>query len=390
MPKYPNLSAKVRNISGSVFEKFLPKMTAMGSDLIRLHIGDSYRRPPYSLPLDSDFLKQYPDFNRYCHTRGVPELRAAVAEKLATDNQLSAGVDDIMMTAGASNALNVSLMSLLDPGDEVLIITPAWPFIFGMVTLAGGKAVQAPLYVNLYQDSTDDVASLLEQYLTPQTAVVYVNSPNNPSGKVLTRAQLASIAEFARRHSLWILSDEAYDGMTYDEVRHISIASLPGAFGQTLSVYSFSKVFMFAGLRLGYVAGEFETLKQLNKVLLHELYSPSTIGQYMMIEPVRSRKDWFDDFTKECAELRNLASGLLRIEHNVPQGGYYLFFDVSSYLNGRDYWAVVEELVDEGASVAPGNDFGTTFENHIRICFAGEPPERIEIAMDRLNRVLLP
>ncbi len=388
MPKFPNFSQKVNALSGSVFEKFLPKMTAMGDHLIRLHIGDSYRRPPYELPIADRFVKDYPDFNRYCNTRGVLSLREQLVEKLRSDNALDINADEIMMTAGASNALNVSLMSLIDPGDEVLVLTPAWPFVFGMVTLAGGKVVELPFYIGLYDSPQADIITDLEAHVSQKTVAIYLNSPNNPSGKVLTKAQLKAVADFAKRHDLWVLSDEAYDGMTYDNLPHYSIASFPEMQKRTLSIFTFSKVFMFAGIRLGYVVAPFDSIKQLNKVLLHEMYSPSTLGQYMMVEPVKRRQEWFSDFTNECAQLRDMASELLKATHFKPEGAYYLFFDISSYLKGRDYWQVIEECLDAGASIAPGKDFGHAFTNYIRVCFAGEAPERIEAGIKRLNQVL--
>ncbi len=388
MPHFPDLAARLKDIPGSVFEKFLPKMRQKGPDLVKLHIGDTYLTPPYALPIDAPFRERHPGFNRYCNTFGVYELRAVLAEKVIEDNGLPASAEDVMLTCGATNALSVAAMSLVQPGEAVMVLTPAWPFFFGMVRVAGGTPVEVPFYTRLYENPELSVGEYLERHLIPEIVALYLNSPNNPSGKVLNRQQLEEIAEFVKRHNLWLISDEAYDGMTYDEHRHISIAGLPGMFERTLSIFTFSKVYMFAGLRLGYLVAPNAVLRNINKVMVHQLYSPSTLAQNMMVEPVKSRKAWGPEFVNHCRELRDLFSDNLRVEHYRPEGAYYLFFSIERYLRGRDYWQVIEECLDVGASVAPGNDFGADFSHYIRICFAGEPPERLEVAVDRLNQVL--
>ncbi len=295
MPKFPGLADRLDYLSPSVFEKFLPKMREKGADLVKLHIGDSYLPPVYSLPIAESFTKQYPYFNRYPNTVGTSELRQVLAQKIQDDNQLDGDVDNIMMTAGASNALNVISMSLINPGEEVLILTPFWPFFRGMVRVAEGKPVEVPFYTVLYENPDLDIKVYLNQYITEKTVALYLNTPNNPSGKVLNREQLRQVSEVVKEHNLWLISDEAYDGMTFDNREHISIGSFPGLFARTLTVFTFSKVYMFAGLRLGYMVADAGVIKNLNKMLVHGLYSPSAIAQYMMVEPVERRHEWGDD-----------------------------------------------------------------------------------------------
>jgi aspartate/methionine/tyrosine aminotransferase len=257
-----------------------------------------------------------------------------------------------------------------------------------MVRLAAGVAAEVPLYAALYQTPDLDVAALLERSLTDRTVAIYLNSPNNPSGKVLTRAQVQAVVDFARRHDLWLISDEAYDGMTFDGRAHVSPAALPGGGDRTIAVYTFSKVFMFAGLRLGYaVAGE-EVIRTVNKAMVHQLYSPSTLAQQMMVEPVRTRADWSRAFVAECERMRDRVARMLRVEAPLPDGAYYFFFPAAPFLQGRAYDAVIEALLDGGVAVAPGGDFGADYEHWIRICFAGESPDRVLEGVSRLNRVL--
>ncbi|HEX5131900.1 MAG TPA: pyridoxal phosphate-dependent aminotransferase [Candidatus Krumholzibacteria bacterium] len=388
MPRFPRFASRTTRISGSVYEKFRARMVAQGSGLVGLHIGDAYTQPPYAIPVEPAFARAHPDFHRYCDTFGIAPLRDALAEKQRADNGLDVARDNILMTAGATNALSAIVHSLVDDGDDVLLLSPFWPFFRGMVTMAGGNPVEVPVYSVLYDHPATDVAALLEAALTPRTVAVYLNSPNNPSGKVLTRGQIAAVAAFARRHDLWLISDEAYDGMTFDGHEHVSPASLAGNADATIAVHTFSKVYMFAGLRLGYAVGSPDVIRVINKSMVHQLYSPSTLAQQMMLEPVRTRAAWSRGFVDACATMRDRVAERLRATAPVPDGAYYFFFSIAPYLNGRSYDMVIASLLDAGVAVAPGGDFGVDFADYIRICFAGESPERVLLGVDRLNAVL--
>ncbi len=144
---------------------------------------------------------------------------------------------------------------------------------------------------------------------------------------------------------------------------------------------------MFSGLRLGYVVADESVLKNLNKIMVHQLYSPATISQQMMVEPVRNRYQWRDSFVRHSQELRDMFVDNLKIFPQIPEGAYYLFFSIKDYLKGRDYWQAIDDCLEKGVSVAPGNDFGEDFSDYIRICFTGENPNRLEIAIERLNEI---
>lgn len=389
MPRYPNFATRTERISSSVFEKFRSKMKGKRVDLIRLHIGDTYLPPDYSLPIDRDFLKTKPYFNRYCHTFGVESFRRMLVKKLKEDNRFSVNIENVLATSGATNALSASVLSLLNPGDEILVLTPCWPFFSGMVELAEARAVQVPFYTRLFSEPDRDLIAYLEPYLTPATSAIYLNSPNNPSGKVLTSSQLQQLAAFAKKHRLWIISDEAYDGLAFEPHQHCCIANLPSMFEQTISVFTFSKSFMFAGLRLGYLAAEEEVVRVINKTMVHQLYSPSSLAQYLMIEPLKNRQMWIPKLRTHYQELRDRAIQELKFPVPTPEGTYFLFFSIAEYLNGRSYWQVIEELLEAGVTVAIGEDFGRDFRDYIRICFTNEPWERVQKGIEKINRVLM-
>jgi N-succinyldiaminopimelate aminotransferase len=387
MPRFPGFAKRTESITGSVFEKFRAKFEAQAGNIVGLHIGDSYAPPPYDLPIDVSFIDAHPDFNRYCDTFGVAELREALVGKLLSENNLEVTPQHVMMTSGTCSALNISMQGLVDPGEEVVLLAPYWPFFRGMVRLAGGTPVELPFYDLLYENPDLDVEAHIEKHVNAKTIAIYVNTPNNPSGKVLSREQLEQVAAVARRHKLWLISDEAYDGMTYDGREHHTVASFDGMFEQTLSMFTFSKVYMFSGLRLGYVVAKNDVLKNLNKIMVHQYYSPPTVAQYMMVEPVRTHAEWSGRFVKHFQDLRDMFVRNLKISPQVPEGTYYFFFPVDRYLPGRKVWDVINACVDAGVAVAPGEDFGAGYANYIRLCFTGETPERLELAVERLNQI---
>ncbi len=389
MPRFPQFAHRTQLLQGSVFEKYRSRMQAQGERLVRLHIGDTYLQPVYPLPIDPAFQKAHPVFNRYCNTYGITRLRKSLAQKLQEDNQLPVTENHVLVTNGATNALSIAVHGLVNPGEAVLTLTPSWPFFMGMVKMAGGEVIELPFYDRLQAGEIASITEYLEQALQPNTVALYLNTPNNPSGVVLTENQLAEIAAFARRHHLWVISDEAYDGLTFDDHRHISIAAMDKMFDQTISVFTFSKIFMFAGLRLGYLAATPPVVTELNKVLVHQLYSPSTLAEYMMLEPLTTRHQWMPEVQRHYQELRDLMVDALQFTVPVPAGTYFLFFSLKPFLGKRTYDAVFEQLLQEGVSVAPGSDFGQHYRDFIRICFTGEPPERLRIAAERINRVLL-
>jgi aspartate/methionine/tyrosine aminotransferase len=389
LPRFPDSTQKLSRIKGAVFEKFRAKMRDYGPDLVRFHIGDSYLTPVYPLPLSLSFLNEYQRFSKYGNTFGIEEIRDVLSIKLKEDNQLTVRPDNILMTTGATNALSIAVHSLLEPGEEILMLTPCWPIFPGIIHSAQAIPVEVPFYMDLYKNPNLDIKNHVEKFISKKTVAIYLNTPNNPSGKVLNKHQLQQIAEIAKLHHLWVISDEAYDGLTFDGRDHVSIASIPNMFPQCITVFTFSKIFMFAGLRLGYAVATKDMIKNLNKLLVHQIYSPTILTQQMMIQPVKTRKQWREKVRTHYQGLRDQfikQSGLSLIK---PEATYFIFFPIKEYLKGRDYDTVVTSCFENGVSVAPGIDFGKDFGMYLRICFTGESPDRLEKGIERLRNVLL-
>jgi aspartate/methionine/tyrosine aminotransferase len=310
-------------------------------------------------------------------------------QKVIEDNHLKITSENILVTTGATNALSSAVHSLIEHEEEILVLTPCWPIFPGIVQSAQATIVEVPFYMLLYDEPDLNIVTYLDQYISDKTVAIYLNTPNNPSGKVLTHNQLKQVAEFARKHDLWIISDEAYDGLTFDHHDHISIASLPEMFNQTVSVFTFSKIFMFAGLRLGYAVGNRDLIINLNKILVHQIYSSTIVSQQMMIEPVKTRHQWMGKVRQHYQQLRDqfiIESELSLIK---PEATYFMFFSIEDYLDDRRYDDVISGCFDEGVSVAPGSDFGKDFNLYLRICFTGASPDRLKIGAKRLRKILL-
>ena len=221
------------------------------------------------------------DDNRshYLQTTGLPRLLELLADKLHARNGIPIGApDEIMVTTGGIHGVFIACQGLLEPGDEVIVPDPEWPPCMGNVRAAHGVPVPCRLHESA--GWRFDLAEL-ESKITPRTRAIYVNSPNNPSGGVLTRADVEAIAAIAERRGIWIISDEAYEDVIFDGAEHVSAASLPGMYDRTISIYTFSKTYTMTGLRLGYVAAKDPKLRdRMKKALFYTASNISSVVQY--------------------------------------------------------------------------------------------------------------
>jgi aspartate aminotransferase len=327
----------------------------------------------------------------YLPTVGIPPLRKAFAEKLRKKNRIPVGSDDeIMVTNGGTHALYAVFQALLEPGDEVIIPDPEWPPTMAMVKAAGGTAVQIPLREHLnWRWDLDEI----EQAITPKTRILYLNSPNNPSGGVLTRADLERLAQIARERNLVVVSDEAYEDVVYDG-EHVSIASLPGMYDRTIPVYTMSKSYAITGVRVGYFAMKDAQLRdRALKVVLYTTSNVSSIAQYGAVAAMEGSQQCIEDFRTELKFRRDLFyQGLAEAAPGVfsgkpPDGAFYAFVKInaawakSAGITGASRagadakaedslsWAMAEFLIKNGRiGCVPGVDFGPNSEGYIRFC----------------------
>jgi aspartate aminotransferase len=329
----------------------------------------------------------------YLQTTGVPRLRELIAAKLRDKNGIP--VDDpehVLVTNGGIHGLYMLCHALLEPGDEVLVPDPEWPPAAGNVLLAKGVPVAVPLYESKgWRYDLDELASKI----TPRTRVLYLNSPSNPTGGVLGRADLEAVAAIAREHDLWVISDEAYEDVVF-EGEHVSLASLPGMYDRTIPLYTFSKSYAMTGLRLGYVAIKDPAIRdRAKKVLFYTASNIASVVQFGGIGALEGPQESIEAFRTELRARRDLFYRGVRefagdvFGGNPPAGAFYAFLRIDpTWTPGNRRpasasapavslsWAMAEYLIKNGRiGCVPGVDFGAQGEGYVRFCFARDRKE---------------
>jgi aspartate aminotransferase len=326
--------------------------------------------------------------SHYVQTTGVPRLLELLVEKMRRSNGIPvAGPDEVMVTTGGIHALYIVCQALLEAGDEVIVPDPEWPPCAGNITAAHGVPVPCALHERL--GWRYDLAEL-ESKITPKTRAIYINSPHNPTGGVLTREDIEAIAGICRERRLWLLSDEAYEDVLFDDARHVSPASLPDMYERTISLYTFSKSYAMTGLRLGYVAAKDAQLRdRMKKVLFYTASNVASAVQYGGIGALEGPQDCIAGFRDELQARRDLFYAGIR-EHAAgvlsggpPKGAFYAFLRIDPSwrpqqpsTTGSISWSMAEHLISRGRiGCVPGVDFGAHGEGYIRFCFARDRRE---------------
>jgi len=335
----------------------------------------------------------------YVQTTGIPPLLDLLAKKMREKNGIPIGsADEVMVTSGGIHGVFAICQGLLEPGDEILMPDPEWPPAPGNVLCAHAVPVGYTLHESLgWRPDVEEMRRLVG----PKTRAIYVNSPNNPSGGVLARADLEAIADLARERNLWVLSDEAYEDVVF-EGEHISIASLPGMYERTIPLYTFSKTYAITGLRLAYLAVRDQTIRdRVRKVLFYTVSNTSSLVQYGGVGALAGSQDVVAGFRTELAARRDLFyAGIKRVAGDVfsgtpPAGSFYAFLRINPAWRSplpdapaSQSWAMTEFLIKRGRiGCVPGVDFGPTGEGHVRFCFARDRAE-LNGALESMATVL--
>jgi aspartate aminotransferase len=318
----------------------------------------------------------------YLPTAGLARLRELLAEKMRVKNGIPIGSpDEVQVTNGGTHAIYAAVHAVLEPGDEVVVPDPEWPPTMAIVVSARGVPVPVPLREALgWRWDLDEV----ERAITPKTRAIYINSPNNPTGGVLRRADLERLAEMARAHDLWVFSDEAYEDLVFNG-EHVSVASFPGLYERTIPLYTFSKTYALTGVRMGYYAMKDATLRaRAMKVVLYTTSNVSSLTQYGAIGALAGPQTCIDEFRTELKARRDLFyAGIHDAAPGVfsgapADGAFYAFLKVSpdaaceAGITGPSLsWAMAEHLITHGRiGCVPGVDFGASAEGYVRFCTA--------------------
>ena len=314
---------------------------------------------------------------KYTEVGGVPELRAAVCQKLKRDHGLEYAPDEVIVSCGAKHTLYNIVMALVNPGDEVLIPSPYWVSYPEQVQLLGGVPVPVPTHESTGFD-LDPAA--LRAAVTPRTKIIVLDSPGNPTGAVFSREALAQVARLAVERDLWVVSDECYESLTY-EGRHVSIASLSSEVkARTIVVNTCSKAYAMTGWRIGYAAGPKPIIRAMTDVQSQVTSNPSSVAQWAAVEALGGPQDEVAKMAGEFDRRRRFIVPALNAIPGVtcvmPKGAFYAFPNVSGLFGKRGRGGVLRGSADVSAflldeariATVAGVDFGS--DAHIRLSYA--------------------
>jgi aspartate aminotransferase len=298
-------------------------------------------------------------FTKYTPSSGIPELRQAISEKLQADNQVTYRASQIVVSNGAKHACYNAILATCQAGDEVVIPAPYWVSYPDMVRLAGAEPVIVPTSErNAWKMSAED----FENAMTPRTKMLILNSPCNPTGSVYTREEMQAIVDVATEEDIYILSDEIYEKLVYDDVKHVSIASLSKeAYDLTITVNGFSKSYAMTGWRLGYMAAPEAVAKAVDSIQSHTTANPSSFSQRGGLAALKGDQQPLVDMREEFDMRRNYMFDRISKIPNItaikPQGAFYILVNISQLgLSSQNF---ADRLLSKASvAVIPGAAFG--------------------------------
>ena len=373
------LSNKISQVPKSKIRELF-NLASGRSDIISFGIGQpDFHTPKPVIDRIINALKE--NITMYAPTKGSPELLELIAKKVEKVNNITADPDEnIIVTNGGSGALTLAYASIFNPGDELILCSPNFVSFFYLGAFFGVKIIE----VERNHDFSPNIEKI-RSAITKRTKAILMNSPNNPTGYALTNDELKSIANIVKENDLYLISDEVYENYVYDDVIHISPASLEGMSERTITVNAMSKLFSATGIRLGYVIANKNILNLMETYTTYTVAGTNHAAQYGFIEALKMNMSFFNDILKSFNERRLLAYTRLNemgFDVEKPRGAFYIMPSVKSFnLTGQEF---SEKIIKEkGVAIVPGNIFGAYSNDRLRISYATE----IEKLKEGLNRI---
>src|SRR4051812_14216552 len=323
-------------------------------------------------------------FTSYTANAGLLELRQEISKYLRKQFEIEYSPEkEIIVTVGASQAIDIAMRAIIDPGDEVIIIEPCFVSYIPMVELAGGVAVQVQ---TLKENDFKVLPSQIEEVITEKTKAIMLCSPNNPTGSMLNKKELEELAAIAKKYDLLVIADEIYGELVYDEV-YTSLAAIPDMKERTILISGFSKGFAMTGWRLGFVCAPETISSAMLKIHQYAMMCAPTMAQYAAVEALKSGRSDVDEMVKSYRRRRNYIVQSLNemgLTCHMPGGAFYAFPSIESTgLSSQEF--AEQLLVQEGVAVVPGDVFGESGEGHIRCSYATSL-QQLQEAMKRIKR----
>lgn len=391
------LSDRINNLSESATLKMTKlgrELAAKGINVISLSVGEpDFNTPDHVKEAAKKALDE--NYTRYSPVPGYPELRQAIVNKLKNENNLDYDISQIVVSTGAKQSLSNVILTLINPGDEVIIPTPYWVSYSEMVTLAEGKSV----FIDTDIESDFKITpEQLEAAITPKSKLFMFSSPNNPTGTVYSKEELAALAKVFEKHpNIFILSDEIYEHINFVD-KHESIAQFPSIKDRVIIINGFSKAFAMTGWRLGYLAANKEIAAANDKLQGQTTSGTCSISQRAGIAAYEQGLDSVNKMKEAFARRRQLVYDLLKdipgVKTNMPEGAFYFFPEISSFFGKKDADGNVIKnssdlalyLLNVGHVATVGGDsFGN--DNYIRLSYAASDESLVE-ALRRIKEAL--
>lgn len=379
------IAKRVQNISSSATLDITLKAKTLkkeGFDVVNFAGGEpDFDTPQYIKKAAIDAINK--GFTKYTPATGTPELKEAVCRKFKIDNGLDYKPNQIVISCGAKHALYNIFQVICDKGDEVLTPSPYWLSYPEMIKLSES----VPVVVEPDKKTSKVTTGILEKHLTKKTKALIINSPSNPAGIVYTKEELRDLADFAVTHNIYVISDEIYEKLIYDGLKHVSIASFnKKIYDLTFVVNGVSKSYSMTGWRIGYLAGREDIVKAIAAFQSHSTSNPASISQAAALAALTVFDPAPAEMVKEFEKRRNIMiKGLAEIKElkcDKPEGAFYCFVDVSK--TGMAPLAFSKKLLDEEyIATIPGEPFGST--RHVRFSFATGIAD-IEKGIERLKK----
>lgn len=383
------ISDRAKNIAPSAtlsVDTKAKEMKANGIDIIGFGAGEpDFDTPQHIKNAAIDALKE--GFTKYVPTQGVPELCSAISEKLKNENNIDYLPSEVIVSAGAKQILYEAILATVNPGDEVLIPDPWWVSYVPMVQLAQGK----PVFVPTHEDNEFRlIPESIKEKITDKTKLIIINSPNNPTGAMLSRSDLKKIADICIENDIIAISDEIYEKLIYDGNEQVSIGSFDGMKDLTITVNGFSKAYSMTGWRLGYAAAPIEIIKSMNKIQAHSVSCATSFVQSAGVAALKGGDQEINEMVSEFKKRRDFlvkrANEIEGVSCITPKGAFYAFVNISKHSNNSIEFS--NWLLEKGRVAAvPGAAFGECGEGFIRMSYATSM-ENISEGLDRLEDAL--
>ena len=361
------------------------RLEAEGMDVVHLEIGEpDFDTPANVVEAGRNALAD--GYTHYAPSPGLPEVRARIAEEVATTRGISVSGDNVVITPGAKPIMFFAILALVDEGDEVLYPNPGFPIYESMIRFVGG--VPSPIKLLPSRDFRVDVDEVAEQ-ITPKTKLMVLNSPNNPCGSVIGKDDLERLAELATEHDLTVLSDEIYIRFLY-EGEHHSIASFPGMRDRTIILDGFSKTYAMTGWRIGYGVMPTELVEPISRLATNSVSCTASATQVAAVEALDGPQDASNDMVAEFKRRRNIfvdgLNDIPGIRCPMPAGAFYAFPNVEGTgMTSRDFADTL--LESYGVACLAGESFGEYGTGCVRFSFANSE-ENIRLALGRIEEMV--